>query len=697
MFALRELLYKFQKTENNTSIPMIPLQLRRLPLSVILLVLTLLPNLSTAQDAKTAKLMVKAEEYFSSNNTVDAEILYNQVLSGDPNNFRAAYQLGRINSFLKDYREALRWFRKAEEIDANRNDTLYLQIGLTYKRLDNYRKAKEYFETFKAKHGTQDSYYERAELEIQGCELAEASLAALPDFRVQGASFNSSSSDNYPGVLDQRQEDKFLVFTSYRPLPGKRAKRDKISGESKDSDIYYIIRENDSIFGEITRFPKKRINTKFNDGPASITGSGMIMYFSVCGGKKNRNGCTIFESRYDPIKKQWGKALIVEGVSGSQDVVVNSRGKTRRVPTNDRQPFITRDGRTLFFASSRGGGEGGYDIWFSRKVGSGWSEPQNLGPTINTPFNESSPFINDANTKMYFASDGLAGFGGLDLYYSEGSIGTFSEPVNLGAPVNSSYNDFGSLWMDDDSLVYFTSDRPGGAGRDDIYIGRRIYREPVPLKIAVKGVIRDKDSKQPIEFATAILYERSGSNSLVVIDTFETDQSARYEFPLEEEKNYVILGNAPEYLANEEEVSTMDIKIDTELVKNIDIELEPIIIDKAITIDNIYYDFDEYYLREDALIELGQLVDLLNKNPNITIELGSHTDSNGTEMYNINLSDNRAKAVVRFLVENGIDPSRLSWRGFGENQLLIYPEMSDFDEQANRRTEFRIMSIEFLP
>lgn len=676
---------------------MIPLLLRRIPLSVILLVLTILPILSFAQDSKTAKTMARAEEYFSSNNTVDAEILYNQVLAADPSNFRAAYQLGRINSFLKDYREALRWFRKAEEIDANTNDTLYLQIGLTYKRLDNYRKAKEYFETFKQKHGTQDAYYERAELEIQGCDLAEASIARLPDFRVSAASFNSTSSDNYPSMLDQRQEDKFLVFTSYRPLPGRRAKRDKISGEAKDSDIYYIIRENDSIFGEISRFPKKRINTKFNDGPASITGDGMTVFFSVCGGKKNRNGCTIFESRYDPVKKRWGKAQIVEGVSGSQDVIVNSRGKTRRVPTNDRQPFISRDGRTLYFASNRGGGEGGYDIWFSRKVGSGWSEPQNLGPTINTAFNESSPFINDAGDKMYFASDGLAGFGGLDLYYSEGAIGNFSEPVNLGAPINSSYNDFGSLWMDDDSLVYFTSDRPGGAGRDDIYIGRRIYREPVPLKIAVKGVIRDKQTKQPIEFATAILYERGNEQNLITIDTFTTDQSARYEFPLEEEKDYVILGNAPEYLANEEEVSTVGIDVDTELVKNIDIELEPIILKAPITIENIYYDFDEYYLREDALSELAKLVDLLNKNPNITIELGSHTDSNGTPTYNINLSDNRAKAVVKFLVENGIDPARLTWRGFGENQLLIYPEMSDFDEQANRRTEFRIMSIEFLP
>ena len=135
-----------------------------------------------------------------------------------------------------------------------------------------------------------------------------------------------------------------------------------------------------------------------------------------------------------------------------------------------------------------------------------------------------------------------------------------------------------------------------------------------------------------------------------------------------------------------------------EIVQNIDIDLERIIIHAAeIELPNIYYDFDEYYLRPDALDELENLVDLLNKNPNILIELGSHTDSHGTEQYNIGLSDNRAKAVIKYLVNNGIDPARLNWKGYGESQLLYYPEMSDADEQANRRTEFRIISIEFLP
>ncbi len=670
------------------------------PLLILILCAGPIGMLAQDNSAKVNKLLRKADEYFRGFEVVEAEELYQQVLAFDPNNYQAAYQLGRINDYFKDYREALRWYRKASEIDPDRSDTLYLQIGLAYKRLANYRKGKEYFEEFKTRHQTQDELYERAELEIRGCDLAEASLAAQPEFRVKPVDFNSPHSDRFPTFLDQRQEDVFIAFTSYRPIPSKRARRDVVSGEAKDADIYYVVMENDSVYGEIYRFPasgwfKKRINTKRNDGPASFTGDGLTMIFTQCNTRDNKDGCSIYESRYDPVAKEWGKPIFLESINGTKDVIVNARGKTDQVPTDDRQPFITPDGRTMFFVSDRPGGQGANDIWFARRVGTGWSEPQNLGENINTPFNEATPFVNKEGNTLYFASEGLAGFGGYDLYYAEGSIGSWGEPVNLESPINTSYNDFGSLWMDQDSLVLFTSDRPEGAGRDDIYWGRRIPKPEIEYDISVTGLIRDKETKEPIPFATAILYELVDGNRSPALDTFNTDQRARYEFALEAEKEYVVLGNAPDYLANEEAVSTMGIEQNTELVQNIDIELEPIIIDEAIVLPNIYYDFDEYYLRPDALTELKKLVRLLEDNPNIDIELGSHTDSNGTEPYNFNLSNNRAKAVVKFLAENDIDPGRLEWFGYGESQLMIFPEMSDQDEQANRRTEFKILRIDF--
>lgn len=676
---------------------MTPIRFQWLPAYLLLLLLVSPFSGLEAQSGKTEKTLRKARQYFQSGNVVGAEELYQDVLAADPNNFEAAYTLGRINNYLRDYREALRWFRKASEIDADRNDTVYLQIGLVYKLLNNCRLAKESFEEFKRRHGTQDDYYQRAEREIAGCDVAEASLALPPEYRVKPVSFNSTAGDRLPAYLDQRQEDDFLVFVSERPLPSRKSKkRNVVTGEPKDSDLYYVVRENDSTFGtEVVRFPYKVINYSGNDGPASFTGDGLTMYYSICNNKQNRNGCSIYESRYNPVKKEWGKPTFIQSLAGTKEVIVNSRGKTKQMPTDDRQPFVTRDGRTLFFVSDRGNGEGGFDIWYSRKVGAGWSPPQNLGPSINTPFNEATPYLNEAGDALYFASDGWGGFGGYDLYRSEGSIDNWSEPVNLGAPINSTYNDVGGIWLDNDSLVYFTSNRPGGPGSYDIYWGRKIFYSPDRFEIAVKGTIRDKETKLPVPFAIAILYEYQDENTIVVLDTFNTDQDARYEFPLQAGKRYKVLGNADEYLANEEEVSTEGVMKNTEIVRNIDIELEPIIIDKPIVLQNIYYDFDEYYIRPDALPELRRLIKILTDNPNIIIQMGSHTDTNGTDAYNKVLSENRAKAVVKYLADNGITPSRLSWFGFGESEPLIYPELNDQDEQANRRTEFRITSIDF--
>ena len=673
---------------------MIRKRFQRLPAVIFLLLLLASPIHTWAQQG-VEKLLRKANSSFNTYDLVNAEELYNAVMDADPNNYEAAYKLGLVNSYLQDYPDALRWYRRAVEIDPARNDTVHLRVGLAYKRLGNYRKAKESFQEFITRHGVKDEYTRRAELEIQGCDLAEASAGQEPPYRIGNASFNSSAGDLFPAYLDQRQEDKFLVFTSHRPKKARKKKLETGLGEPEFSDLYLVVRENDTTFGEPENFGKI-INTKLNDGTATFTGDGLTMYFTICNDKRNKYGCSIYESRYNPIKKAWGTPIPIEGVAGQREVVVNSRGKTKKAPTDDRQPFITKDGRTLFFVSDRGAGIGGFDIWFSRRVGVAWSAPINAGNVINTAFDEISPFVNKEGNKLYFASDGLGGFGGYDLYVAEGNIGEWRDPVNLGAPLNSSYDDFGGYWMDGDSLTYFTSNRPGGMGSNDIYWAKLLYYAPPPFEVTVQGLIRDKDTKQPIPFATAILYEYTPTGSIIAKDTFNTDQSAHYDFPLEKDKDYKVLGNAPEYFANEVEVSTKEIDgYKATLERNIDIELEPIIIGKPIVLQNIYYDYDEHFLRPDALVELNNLIRVLNQNPNITIILGSHTDTNGTLKYNDDLSERRAMAAVKYLAQNGIQPARLQFIGYGETQPLVLPELSDEDEQKNRRTEFRITSIEF--
>lgn len=652
------------------------------------------PMLLHAQSGDVDKLMRKAAQKYNTGYMTDAADLYEAALNVQPNNFEAAHRLGRVNTALENYQQALRWYRKAVEIDPDANDTLYLRLGLAYKRLENYRKAREALNDFLERHDMRDEYYARAESEIEGCDLAEAAERKAPRFHVTPTSFNTAAGEQFPAFLDQRQEDVFLAFGSYRRKGNRSKKNFSGKGEPSFEDIFIAIMENDSTFGPAENIGKP-INKKFNDGTPAFTPDGLTLYFTVCNSRKNRDGCSIFESRYDPSRKRWGKPQLVEGIAGTREVVVNSRGKTKQFPTDDRQPSISRDGRTMYFVSDRSGGMGGFDVWYARKLGSRWSEPENLGSSINTPFNEIAPFINKEGDRLYFASTGHGGFGGYDLYYAEGEMGDWGEPKNLGSPLNSSYDDYGSIWLNDDSLTYFTSNRPGGVGSSDIYRGQRLVLDPSRFRISVQGLVRDRNTKQPIPFATAILYEYQPDSSIIALDTFQTDQSAFYTFPLVWNKRYKILGNAPEYFANDEDVSTVGLEGDEIIEQNIDIELEPIVIDAPIVLQNIYYDFDEYYLRPDAVAELNDLIDLLNQNPNIVIQMGAHTDTNGTEVYNISLAENRAKAVVRYLIDNGIRPGRLTWKGYGESQPLIYPEMSDEDEQANRRTEFRIISIEF--
>ncbi|MEM6342710.1 MAG: OmpA family protein [Bacteroidota bacterium] len=672
-----------------------------LRLSVLGIIFVLLGSSSIvqAQSGKADKTRKKADYYYQEDNFVEAENLYKEVLNQNPSDYQAAYLLGSINSYLQDYRESLRYFRKAAEIDPARNDTVYLQIGLVYKRLNDYRKARESLEEFMRRHRTRDELYALAELEIKGCEIAEASLAnERKEYRVNPTTFNSSAGDMFPAYLDQRQEDKFIVFTSHRAV-GKKKKKKRIdpnTGEPNNSDLYAVVMENDSTFGAESIALEKIVNDKKrNNGSASFTADGLTMYFTICNTKANKNGCSIFTSRYNPIKKQWGKPQLVEGIAGKQEKIINSRGKTKLLPTNDRQPMVSRDGRTIFFVSDRDGGEGGFDIWFSRRLGTGWSDPVNAGANINTAFNEYTPFLNDAGSILYFGSNGRGGFGGIDLYKAEGAIGDWKEAENMKSPLNSSYDDYGAIFLDNDSTVIFTSDRPGGAGGDDIYWARYVPLDRTRLNVSVHGVVRDKVTQLPIPYATVELFKINEDQTITKIQDFSTGQDASYEFPLKVDTYYKVLGNAKEYLANEEEFNTMDVMEDTDLEKNIDIELDPIDITTTFTLQNVYYDFDEYYLRADALEELQNLLKIMRQNPNITILLEAHTDSNGSEPYNVELSNNRARAVIKYLAQNGIDPGRVAWLGYGESRLLIYPEMTDEDEQANRRTEFRITSINF--
>jgi OmpA-OmpF porin, OOP family len=335
-----------------------------------------------SQKSPVDKMLKKADAAFASNDFLKASDLYQQVLAADPNQYHSIYRMATISNMIQDYREAQRWYKKAIETDPDRNDTAYLELGLVYKRLNNYMKAKETFLSFQRKHeNKEDEYYMRAENEIKGCDYAESEGGKLPPYRVDTISVNSESHDGFPFILDQRQEDKFILFTSHRPfvMKGKtKEMKDPSSGEMSYSDLYMAIMENDSTFSSEIINVGSPINTPMNDGSATVTGDGLTMYFTVCQeGKSKGRECSVYESRYDYARKMWSKPERMQTINGTQQVVINSKGKTKSIPTNDRHPAISGDGMTMAFVSDRDGGKGGFDVWISHRTGDGWTQPEN--------------------------------------------------------------------------------------------------------------------------------------------------------------------------------------------------------------------------------------------------------------------------------------------------------------------------------
>jgi peptidoglycan-associated lipoprotein len=678
----------------------------RFAITTILLALTMLtamPFHAAAQKKKKdktktefkgspEKILQEAHLLYSTQRFAKAKEAYVAVLMQDPENYTATVRVAKCSYFIQEYEEAARYFESAIEIDKNRNDTVYFELGMTLRVLDRQNDALEAFTEFRKRWKGKDDYARRLKLEIESCKFVEEERKKEATWRERCLDVNSAMGDNFPATLAQNEEEKFLVFTSSRP----QSKDNEIFESYNEgfSDLWIAKMEDDTTFGPLENMGKK-INSKGNDGNPTFTPDGLTMYYSKCNQGKAGYGCSIFMSKYDPLKKAWSKARIVEPLRGQREVVVDSRGKIKKVPTYDVHPRLSSDGNTLFFVSDRDGGQGRLDIWFATFEGDAWGAPQNLGERLNTPFDDISPYLSDDGNTLYFASNGRVGFGGIDQFKSIGGMGKWADPENLGMPLNSTYDDFAGQWSKDDSSAYFTSNRPGCTGRDDIYWAKK---KGLPIcTFAIHGVVGDKITKQAVPFATVILFEIDFEGDLVPIDTFVTDQGASYNFELECNKDYKVIGNAPEYLAQEETLSTKKAMGPNDLELNLVIEVERIFIDKAIVLPNIYYDFNKYDLRPESEKELERLVKMMNDNPQITIQIGSHTDSNGSESYNKTLSENRAKSATGYIVNKGVKNDRLAWFGFGESQLIYSPEKNDTEEQANRRTEFRILSIDYVP
>ncbi len=362
----------------------------------------------------------------------------------------------------------------------------------------------------------------------------------------------------------------------------------------------------------------------------------------------------------------------------------------------DSSPALSPDGSTLYWASDRPGGFGGSDIYSATVNNRGrWVDVRNLGPEINTPGDEAFPYAAEDGS-LYFSSDGHPGLGRLDIFVAKRRGGAM-RVENLGAPMNSEGDDFG-IYLFNVSRGFFSSNRTGGKGDDDIYtfVNDDPNLKIVNFYLAGTTVTTKEDGSEEILGNTKVrLLDVDGDK--LISEAF-TGEDGSFKFQVFGEENYYLVAEKPDFFTTRTDFSTVgkspDLKTLTEQITNITFEtkinLNRIEVLKPIVLENIYYDLDKADIRPDAAIELDKLVQLMRDNPEIEIELSSHTDDRNTDAYNEDLSQRRAKSAVQYLITQGISKDRMTAKGYGESQLIIKNAQSEEEHQVNRRTEFRV-------
>ncbi|WP_299674747.1 OmpA family protein [uncultured Tenacibaculum sp.] len=434
--------------------------------------------------------------------------------------------------------------------------------------------------------------------------------------------------------------------------------------------------------GEVKKFDE--ISTRYHESNTILTEDGNTVYFT--------------RDNYDGDKLRGDKQKITHLKIYKAEKVNDKWKNFTELPFNSDlyscgHPALSADGKTLYFVSDMPGGIGATDIYSVEiREDNTYGTPLNLGRTINTEGREMFPYVDKENT-MYFSSDGHLGIGALDIFESKiDSNEKFTTPVNLGTPVNSPLDDFSFVISEDKSYGYFSSNRKGGKGDDDIY-SFVIYR----CKEEITGVVTDSRTGTPIEGATVRLIDEKGEP----ISQQVTSNDGRYTFKdIACENNYTVTASKEDYRNDKKDTSTED--IDKKAIQA-DLTLESLIVetpkeDAQIVINPIYFDFDLYNIREDAEYELEHIVTVMNNHPDMVIKIESHTDSRGTKAYNRTLSTNRAKSTRDYLISRGIASNRIqSAIGYGEDQLLNdcndanQRKCTEEQHQRNRRSYFYII------
>ncbi len=585
-----------------------------------------------------------------------------------------------------DVKQAEIWYDKA--IKANYSDPLaVLYYAQALKVNGKYPEAIVEFN----KYTQLNSSDPRGAVGAKSSEQAQKWKDKPTRFKVENEAFLNTPNYDFAAAYG-KSDYKILYFTSSRQ-EATGSKPDGWTGE-KYTDIFETTQDKKGKWSSPLPLGIP-ISTEANEGSATLDKKGNTMYFTRCQEAKNSGGvCKIFMAKKKG--KEW---------DDPQPLAFNSDSFTVG------HPSLSNDESMLFFSSDMPGGQGGKDIWVSTfdKKTKVWGTPTNLGPNVNTAQDEMYPFVHRDGT-LYFSSNGHPGMGGLDIFSATLKGKEYTNVTNMMYPINSAADDFGIIFENEVDRGYLSSDREGGKGKTDIY---SFYLPP--LEFTLKGKIIDLDKKIDLTGVLVELTACDGSSSLKTI----TDATGSYSFDKKQIKPnscYKIAVSKKGYFGEKAEISTLGMEESADLIKDFAIKFIPVVI----VLPNIEYDLAKWDLRPSSKVELEKLLKILDENPTLVIEIGSHTDTRSSDAYNDDLSNKRALSVVEFLSEKGVPADRLSYKGYGEriprkitDDKQIFPigtvitdafiaKLKTNDEkeaahQLNRRTEFKVLRDDYVP
>ena len=651
-------------------------------------------SIATAQAGKGSgdakKTFEKAEQYFANENFTAALPLYLKLDSADKSNANLAFRIGvcYLNSALHKENAVPYLERAAAKVsekyregsfkEKNAPVTTYNYLARAYHFNYQFDQAITTFEKFKGYLGEADAaMLKDVSRQVEMCNNGKEFVANPVSMKVDniGGGINSEHPEHSPVIT---ADESTIIFTSRRPATtgGKIDPNDGLYFE----DIYIATRNEDNTWGE-PRNMGSPINTEGNDATIGISVDGQTLFIY----KDDKGDGNIYFSNL--AGDRWATPQ-------KMNEFINSKSW-------EGNASISADGSLLYFSSEREGGLGGKDIYMSRKLPNGdWGKAMNLGPKVNTPYDDDAPYIHPDGVTLYFSSKGHKSMGGFDIFYSKFNAdeNMWLETMNMGYPVNSTDDDIFYVPTPDNKRAYYSSFKKDGMGEKDIYLITLPEKEETPLTV-YRGKLVSIYGGVPENAMITVTDNETGE----LVGTYTPNASTgSYLFILQPGRNYNISYEADDFLFSSENFNVSDSS--AYAVINKPIELQPIKVGQKITLKNIFFKSGQSDLDPTSQVELGKLIKLMKKLPDLVVEIGGHTDSQGGDDLNQRLSQKRAESVVKYLIDNGIDKRRLRAIGYGETQPIALNTNTDgsWNREGmamNRRFEFKILSTtgELLP